>query len=172
MLGSITRACARHGQDLLISFQQLSNDWHADYGDSNKADGLILLGYGDYLAYQGKLEKLLEQGTHFRALGRGAAGPARDLDRLRQHRWAAASQDSTSPDWDGAGSPSSAMPRATIPNSSTVTAAATRLCAKRARRSIRRCRSMPRARRKPATMPPASCCARDNRSMQCSLPAT
>lgn len=65
MLGSITRACARHGQDLLISFQQLSNDWHADYGDSNKADGLILLGYGDYLAYQGKLEKLLEQGTLF-----------------------------------------------------------------------------------------------------------
>lgn len=65
MLGSITRACAAHGQDLLISFQQLSNDWHADYGDSNKADGLILLGYGDYLAYQGKLEKLLEQGTLF-----------------------------------------------------------------------------------------------------------
>ncbi len=65
MLGSITRACARHGQDLLISFQQLSDDWHADYADSNKADGLILLGYGDYLAYQGKLEKLVEQGTLF-----------------------------------------------------------------------------------------------------------
>ncbi|HJR73141.1 MAG TPA: LacI family DNA-binding transcriptional regulator [Luteimonas sp.] len=65
MLGSITRACARHGQDLLISFQQLSDDWHADYADSNKADGLILLGYGDYLAYQGKLEKLVEQGTQF-----------------------------------------------------------------------------------------------------------
>ena len=55
MLGSITRACARHGQDLLISFQQLSDDWAADYEDSMKADGLILLGYGDYLAYQGKL---------------------------------------------------------------------------------------------------------------------
>ena len=65
MLGSVTRACARHGQDLLISFQQLSNDWHADYGDSHKADGLILLGYGDYLAYQGKLRKLVEQGTQF-----------------------------------------------------------------------------------------------------------
>jgi DNA-binding LacI/PurR family transcriptional regulator len=65
MLSSITRACARHGQDLLISFQQLSNDWHADYGDSHKADGLILLGYGDYLAYQGKLRKLVEQGTQF-----------------------------------------------------------------------------------------------------------
>ena len=65
MLGSITRACAAHGQDLLISFQQLSNDWHAEYGDSHKADGLILLGYGDYLAYQGKLAKLLDQGTPF-----------------------------------------------------------------------------------------------------------
>jgi len=30
-----------------------------------KADGLILLGYGDYLAYQGKLEKLVAQGTRF-----------------------------------------------------------------------------------------------------------
>jgi DNA-binding LacI/PurR family transcriptional regulator len=65
MLGSITRACAREGQDLLISFQQLSDDWHADYEDSMKADGLILLGYGDYLAYQGKLEKLVAQGTRF-----------------------------------------------------------------------------------------------------------
>lgn len=65
MLGSITRACARRGKDLLISFQQLSNDWHADYGDSHKADGLILLGYGDYLAYQGKLSTLMSQGTHF-----------------------------------------------------------------------------------------------------------
>ena len=65
MLGSITRACARRGFDLLVSFQQLSNDWHRDYEDSNKADGLILLGYGDYLAYREKLEKLLAQGTHF-----------------------------------------------------------------------------------------------------------
>jgi DNA-binding LacI/PurR family transcriptional regulator len=65
MLGSITRACARHGHDLLVSFQQLSNDWHADYENSMKADGLILLGYGDYLAYQSKLEALVEQGTHF-----------------------------------------------------------------------------------------------------------
>lgn len=65
MLSAITRACARHGQDLLISFQQLSLDWHADYGDSKKADGLILLGYGDYLAYLGRLQTLLEQGTPF-----------------------------------------------------------------------------------------------------------
>ena len=48
MLGSITRACALRGYDLLVSFQQLSADWHADVEDSHKADGLILLGYGDY----------------------------------------------------------------------------------------------------------------------------
>lgn len=65
MLGSITRACSRHGQDLLVSFQQLSDDWHADYEDSRKADGLILLGYGDYLPYQDKLDQLVAQGTCF-----------------------------------------------------------------------------------------------------------
>jgi len=65
MLGSITRACADRGYDLLVSFQQSSNDWHADFEDSNKADGLILLGYGDYVYYEEKLRKLSEQGTHF-----------------------------------------------------------------------------------------------------------
>ncbi|GAB2505586.1 LacI family DNA-binding transcriptional regulator [Pseudoxanthomonas sangjuensis] len=65
MLGSITRACAEQGYDLLISFQQLSTNWHVDYEDSNKADGLILLGYGDYLEAQPRLQRLVEQGTHF-----------------------------------------------------------------------------------------------------------
>ncbi|MFS1438469.1 LacI family DNA-binding transcriptional regulator [Shewanella sp. 10N.286.48.A6] len=65
MLGSITRATAQQGYDLLVSFQQLSSDWHADYEDSNKADGIILLGYGDYVDYGHKLQKLLEQNTHF-----------------------------------------------------------------------------------------------------------
>lgn len=65
MLGSITRACARRGYDLLISFQHLSGNWHTDYEDSRKADGIILLGYGDYLAYRSRLEQLVEQGTHF-----------------------------------------------------------------------------------------------------------
>ncbi len=69
MLGSITRACARYQYDLLVSFQQLSDDWHADYADSNRADGLILLGYGDYLDYRSKLEKLTEQGTRFARWG-------------------------------------------------------------------------------------------------------
>lgn len=65
MLGSITRACAQRGYDLLVSFQQLSNDWHADYADTRKADGIVLLGYGDYLAYRDKLQMLVNQGTHF-----------------------------------------------------------------------------------------------------------
>ncbi len=65
MLGSITRACSQQGFDLLVSFQQASEDWHADFEDSNKADGLILLGYGDYVDYEEKLVKLLDQGTHF-----------------------------------------------------------------------------------------------------------
>ncbi len=65
MLGSITRATARRGYDLLVSFQQLSRDWQQDYEDSRKADGIILLGYGDYQEYHPRLERLVEQGTHF-----------------------------------------------------------------------------------------------------------
>lgn len=65
MLGQITRATARLGYDLLISFQQLSDDWHAEYQDSHKADGLILLGYGNYLDARERLERLQSQGTHF-----------------------------------------------------------------------------------------------------------
>lgn len=65
MLGPMVRKCALHGYDLLISFQQLSSDWHVDYEDSHKADGLVLLGYGDYLKYRPKLERLVERGAHF-----------------------------------------------------------------------------------------------------------
>jgi DNA-binding LacI/PurR family transcriptional regulator len=65
MIGSIMHTCSKRGYDLLISFQQLSSDWHVDFEDSRKADGIILLGYGDYELYHARLEKLVEQGTHF-----------------------------------------------------------------------------------------------------------
>lgn len=65
MLGSITRACAKQGYDLLVSFQSTSADWQADYEDSHRADGIILLGYGDYIDYQAKFNSLLEQNTKF-----------------------------------------------------------------------------------------------------------
>ncbi|KQO09179.1 LacI family DNA-binding transcriptional regulator [Sphingomonas sp. Leaf242] len=65
MLGSMMGACAEHGYDLLVSFQQFSSDWHMDYEDSHRADGLILLGYGDYADYEARLVQLVEQGTHF-----------------------------------------------------------------------------------------------------------
>jgi DNA-binding LacI/PurR family transcriptional regulator len=74
MLGSITRASARRGYDLLVSFQQMSRDWHTDYEDTHRADGLILLGYGDYTAYRGRLEQLVAQGTHFVRWGAVVAG--------------------------------------------------------------------------------------------------
>ena len=74
MLGSITRACTKRGHDLLISFQQLSNDWHADYEDSKKADGIILLGYGDHIDYEEKLHQLLAQETHFVCWGAQVEG--------------------------------------------------------------------------------------------------
>lgn len=65
MLGSITRACTKKKYDLLVSFQELDDDWHADYEDCHKADGIILLGYGDYTDYEQKLIQLESQGTHF-----------------------------------------------------------------------------------------------------------
>lgn len=74
MLGCITRAAAKNGYDLLVSFQQLSEDWHADYEDASKADGLILLGYGDYVDYESKLNQLNEQQTHFVRYGSIADG--------------------------------------------------------------------------------------------------
>ena len=72
MLGPMVRKCAVRGYDLLISFQQLSADWHVDYEDSRKADGIILLGYGDYLEHQQLLQRLVDRGTHF--VRWGAAG--------------------------------------------------------------------------------------------------
>ena len=65
MLGSILRTCAARGYDLLTSFQQLSSDWHMDFEDSRKADGIILLGYGDFEIHRARLEQLERQGTHF-----------------------------------------------------------------------------------------------------------
>ncbi|MGK0371346.1 MAG: DNA-binding LacI/PurR family transcriptional regulator [Glaciecola sp.] len=70
MLGSITKATAAAGYDLLVSFQNLSDDWHAVFEDSNKADGLILLGYGSDTEYEYKISQLEEQETHFFTMGR------------------------------------------------------------------------------------------------------
>ena len=69
MLGSITRACADRGLDLLISFQRMEDEWHVKYQDSHRADGLVLLGYGDYTTYKPKLDKLAAQGTHYARWG-------------------------------------------------------------------------------------------------------
>ena len=71
LVGPMVRRCAEHGYDLLISFQQLSSDWHVDYEDSRKADGIILLGYGDYVEYRPRLEKLVARGAHFVRWGSG-----------------------------------------------------------------------------------------------------
>lgn len=74
MLGSITQAAAKAGYDVLISFQQLSDDWRADYEDANRADGIIFLGYGDYTAYVNRIEVLDEMGAHFVTWGPVLAG--------------------------------------------------------------------------------------------------
>ncbi len=75
MLGAITQTCSRHGYDLLISMQQFSSDWHVDFEESRKADGIILLGHGDFEPYRAKLDRLVAQGTHFVRWG-----PTQDAD--------------------------------------------------------------------------------------------
>jgi DNA-binding LacI/PurR family transcriptional regulator len=65
MFGYITRAASHLGYDVLISLQQLSDDWHIEYQASNRADGLILLGYGNYTTYREKLGALADANTRF-----------------------------------------------------------------------------------------------------------
>lgn len=65
MLGHITRYAARKQYDVLVSFQQLSDDWVSEYETSNRADGIILLGYGDYGSISDKLRRLRDDGAHF-----------------------------------------------------------------------------------------------------------
>ena len=65
MLGHITQAAAEHGYDVLVSLQKLTADWQIEYQASYRADGLILLGYGDYESYRPKLAALAESNTRF-----------------------------------------------------------------------------------------------------------
>lgn len=65
MLDNITRSAARLGYDVLVSLQQRSDDWHIEYQASHRADGLILLGYGDYADYREKLAALSRANTRF-----------------------------------------------------------------------------------------------------------
>lgn len=69
LLNDIVRVAAALGYDVLLSLQQLSNDWHIQYQASNRADGLILLGYGDYMQYREKLTALTEANTRFMIWG-------------------------------------------------------------------------------------------------------
>ena len=69
MLGSITKASATRGYDLLISFQQDSEDWSADYEDAHRADGIIFLGYGDYRTYIERITHLDQLNAHFVTFG-------------------------------------------------------------------------------------------------------
>ena len=115
MLGSILMRCAQKGYDLLTSFQQLSADWHKDYEDARKADGLILLGYGDWETYRSRLDDLVRQQTHF--VRWGSVEPAWAPSSAATIAAAGATWDAIWSGADGGASPSSATPPATIPNS-------------------------------------------------------
>jgi DNA-binding LacI/PurR family transcriptional regulator len=59
-----------------VSFQQLSGDWRQTYLDSGRADGIILLGYGDYEPYRARVEELASRGARFVCWGSVRAGHA------------------------------------------------------------------------------------------------
>jgi DNA-binding LacI/PurR family transcriptional regulator len=69
LLGHITRHATNRNYDVLVSFQQLSDDWLNEYVVSNRADGIILLGYGDYGRIEDKLQRLRDEGLHFTIWG-------------------------------------------------------------------------------------------------------
>ena len=125
MVGTITRACSQRGYDLLISFQELGSDWHVAYEDSRKADGIILLGYGDYWEYQSRLEKLVAQGTHFVRWGavlEGQPGLSVGCDNFRGGREAAAPGAAAPPAASITRAPVPAPRSARAPSSPTCTA--------------------------------------------------
>jgi transcriptional regulator with XRE-family HTH domain len=145
MLGSITRACARRGLDLLISFQRMEDNWHMRYQDAHRADGLILLGYGDYSLYSTRLAQLIEQGTHFARWAKAVA-PRSDRTTWAPVGW----QGST---WSGkaaAGSHSWATPARATPNSRIAMKACAWPCASRDWNPILACNTMPIPPRKTA----------------------
>ena len=65
ILSSAARTAASRGYDLLVTFQQLSENWVEDFQDAHRADGLILLGIRDRASYDAQLIKLTERGTRF-----------------------------------------------------------------------------------------------------------
>lgn len=65
LIGNITMAAARRGYDTLLSFQQFSNDWRADYTERGRADGIIFLGYGDFLPYAQRIGRLDDAGSAY-----------------------------------------------------------------------------------------------------------
>ena len=69
MLDRITRSAAALDYDVLVSLQQLTDEWHIEYQASHRADGLILLGYGDYDVYREKLDALAAANTRFMIWG-------------------------------------------------------------------------------------------------------
>ncbi|MCB1644727.1 MAG: LacI family DNA-binding transcriptional regulator [Pseudomonadales bacterium] len=60
MFGSISHAAAELKYDVLVTFQEDSENWHHDLIVANRADGIILLGYGDYRDSGSKFSMLTE----------------------------------------------------------------------------------------------------------------
>ncbi len=69
ILSSVAHTAASRGYDLLVTFQQLSQNWVEDFKDAHRADGLILLGIRDRASYDAQLIELAESGARFMVWG-------------------------------------------------------------------------------------------------------
>jgi DNA-binding LacI/PurR family transcriptional regulator len=69
LLSHITRCASKRSYDVLLSFQQLRDNWQEEYVTSNRADGIILLGYGDYGRIADRLRRLHDNGLKYTIWG-------------------------------------------------------------------------------------------------------
>jgi DNA-binding LacI/PurR family transcriptional regulator len=60
---------SQESRTIALLLYHLSDDWVSEYIDSNRADGFILLGYGNFRRFSSKLERLRDKGTHFTIFG-------------------------------------------------------------------------------------------------------
>ena len=65
ILSSVAFTAANHGYDLLVTFQELSENWVEDFQEAHRADGLILLGIPERETYDVQLALLADNGTPF-----------------------------------------------------------------------------------------------------------
>lgn len=69
LIGHILKYANEKGIDVLVSLQRQSENWGLDYGFSRRADGIIFLGYRDFVIAADKIAALTEMGEPWVVFG-------------------------------------------------------------------------------------------------------